>query len=64
MARRDIGGGGKAVTVGDVLQPRLAARRGPYHAHAVGEIDQAARVRLQRVAEPDDGDTDHARFAV
>ena len=55
----DIGGGGKAVAVGDVLQPRLAARRGPHHADAIGEIDQAARVRLQRVAQTDDGNADH-----
>ena len=61
---RDIGGGGKAVAVGDILQPRLTARRGPHHAGAIGEIDQAARVRLQRVAQPDDGNADHARFAV
>ena len=61
---RDVGGGGKAVAVGDVLQPRLAARRGPDHAHAVGKIHQAARMRLQRVAQTDDGNADHGRFAV
>ena len=60
----DIGGGGKAVAVGDILQPRLAGRRGPDHAHTIGQIHQAARVRLQRVAQPDDGNADHGRFAV
>ena len=61
---RNIGGGGKAVAIGNVLQPRFAVRRGPHHPHAVGEIDQGASVRLQRVAETDDRDTDHGRFAV
>ena len=61
---RDIGGGGKSITVGNVLQSRFAARRGPHHADLVGEIDQGARVRLQRVAEAYDGDADHGRLAV
>ena len=61
---RDVGGGGKPIAVGDVLQPRFAARRGPHHAHAIGEIDQAARMRLQRIAQADDGNADHGRFAV
>ena len=61
---RDVGGGGKAIAVGDVLQPRLTARRGPDDAHAIGQIDKCARVRLQRIAQADDGDADHGCFAV
>ena len=61
---RDVGGGGKAIAIGNVLQPHLAAGRGPHHAHPSGQIDQTARVRLQRVAQPDDSDADHGRVAV
>ena len=60
---RDIGGGGKSIAVGDVLQSRLTARRGPHHAHSIGQIDKCARVRLQRIAQADDRDADHGCFA-
>jgi hypothetical protein len=60
----DIGGGRKAVAVGDILQPCVAGCRGPNHARTIGQIHQAPRVRLQRVAQPDDGNADHGRLAV
>jgi hypothetical protein len=56
---RDVGGGGETIAVRDVVQPRLAARRGPDHTHAIGKIDQRTCMRLQRVAQAYDGNADH-----
>ena len=61
---RDVGGGGKTIALRHGVQPRLTARRGPDHTHAIGKIDQCACMRLQRVAQADDGNADHWRLAV